>query len=234
MGEIHPYGDLKAHGAGLFTLDGRWKKSPFPRRMTIVRHTSGALAIHSAIRLHDADYARIVDPLGRVDLILVPNSLHSDEARYYAERYPRATVLVPAAARAKCAAKLPRVDGAYDAWPSAWADELEALQVEGTRMSEALFWHRPSRTLITTDLVFHFVDELSGFSRALMKWNGAVQTVGPTRIFRWFFLRDRAAFARSLQPLKSWDFERIVMSHGTIVDQDGKRRFLAGYASLGV
>jgi hypothetical protein len=31
-----------------------------------------------------------------------------------------------------------------------------------------------------------------------------------------------------------WNGERIVLSHGTIVEPDGKRRFLEGYRALGV
>jgi hypothetical protein len=231
--QIHPYEPLHAHGFGLYTMDGRWKKSPFKRRMTVVRHTSGEIAIHSAIRLEDADYGRILDSLGRVTTILVPNRLHADEARFYAERYPEAQVLVPRPVRERCAVKLPRVDGTFDdAWPARWAGELRALQVEGTRMGEALFLHVPSRTLVVTDLVFHFTDELTGFTRTLMRWNGVVDRVAPSRIFRGFFVADRAALARSLAPLEDWDFERIVMSHGTIVEQDGKRRWLDGFDPL--
>lgn len=230
MSEIHPYDELRELAPGLYCVDGSWKKSPLGRRMTVIRSASGELAIHSAIRLSAADYARILEPLGRVSLILVPSALHGDEARFYAQRYPDAAVLVPAPVRETCAAKLPRIDGTYtDGLPPAWARELEVLQVEGTKMGEAIFLHRPSRTMIVTDLVIHFTDELTGFSRALMKWNGAVRRVGPTRIFRWFFLRDQEALVRSLQPMRSWDFDRIVMSHGTIVERDGKRRFLEGF-----
>jgi pimeloyl-ACP methyl ester carboxylesterase len=231
--ELQPYEDLRPIAPGLHCMDGRWKKSPFKRRMTVLGHSSGALAIHSAIRLRDEDYATVLDPLGRVELILVPSSLHGDEARYYAERYSQARVLVPAPVREKCAAKLPRVDGTIaESWPPSWAAELKPLQVEGTRMGEAVFLHVPSRTLVVTDLVLHFTDELSGFARSMMRWNGALGRVGPTRIFRWYFLTDRDAFARSLQALRDWDFDRIVMSHGTIVEHDGKRRLLEGFAQF--
>jgi len=233
---LHPYDELVSHGNGLYTLDGRWKKSPLGRRMTVVRSTSGELAIHSAIRLKDADYACMLDPVGPVTLILVPSSAHADEARYYAERYPQAKVLVPQPVRDKCAAKLPRVDGTYaDPLPGGWRGELHALQTEGTKMGEALFWHPASGTMIATDLVIYFPEgSLSGFFRIFMTWNGVVGRVGASRIFRWFFLADRESFARSLAPVKTWTFERIVMSHGSIVERDGKRQFLEGYASLGV
>jgi len=233
--DVERYEPLRTIGAGLHCMDGCWQKSPLKRRMTVIRHSRGELAIHSAIRLRDDDYARILEPLGRVTLIVVPNRLHGDEARWYAERYPAARVLVPRPVRDACAAKLPRVDGTIEHdWPSSWADELRGLQVEGTRMGEALLWHLPSRTLVATDLVFHFTDELRGFARLLMRWNGVVGRVGPSRIFRWFFLTDRAALVASLAPVKTWEFDRIVMSHGTLVEREGKRRFLEGFAALGL
>ena len=143
-------------------------------------------------------------------------------------------MLVPRPVRDACARKLPRVDGTIgEDWPASWSGEVRALQIEGTRMGEALLWHVPSRTLVVTDLVFHFTDELSGLARILMRWNGVVGRVGPSRIFRWFFLTDRRALAASLEPVRDWEFDRIVMSHGTIVERDGKRLFLDGFARLG-
>ena len=231
--DIHPYGPLREIGRDLFCMEGRWKRSPFPRRMTVIRNGSGNLAIHSAIRLHEPDYGRLLDALGAVTLILVPNALHGDEARFHAERYAGARVLVPGPVRERCRPKLPRVDGDIaEAWPGDWAAELYPLQLAGTRMGEALFLHVPSRTLIATDLVFHFTDELSGIPRRLMQWNGVVGRLAPSRIFRWFFLTDREAFRRSLAPVRDWDFDRVVMSHGTIVERDGKRRFLEGLSGL--
>jgi hypothetical protein len=230
---IHPYETLADHGAGLYTLDGAWRKSPLKRRMTVLRRGDGELAIHSAIRLHDADYGKLLDALGRVGLIVVPSSIHGDEARFHAERYRDAKVLVPKPVKEACAKKLPRVDGTIEEdWPVAWSSALRALQVEGTKMGEAIFLHVPSRTLVATDLVFHFTDELTGFAKTMMRWNGVVNHLGPSRVFRWFFLKDRTALKRSLQPVKGWDFERVVMSHGTIVHRDGKRRFLEGFAEL--
>jgi hypothetical protein len=99
-------------------------------------------------------------------------------------------------------------------------------------MHEALFFHPPSRTLIATDLVFHFTNELSGLTRWLMRLNGVVGKLAPSRVFRWYFMTDRSALMRSLQPVKHWDFERVIMSHGTILDRDGKQSWLRGFANL--
>jgi hypothetical protein len=236
LAEIYAYQPLRAVGPGLYCMDGRWKRSPLLRRMTVLKNSSGELAIHSAIRLHDQDYEQMIDPLGRVGLILIPSALHADEARFYIERYPHAQVFAPAPVRAQLEGRVPRIDASYEQpLPESWRTELVALQIDGTKLGEALFWHRRSATMIATDLVFHCTAEsVQGLARWIMRLNGAYERVGPSRIFRWMFLRDRRALARSMQPIKSWQFERIVMSHGTIVEHDGKRKFLDGYRVLGV
>ena len=37
-------------------------------------------------------------------------------------------------------------------------------------------------------------------------------------------IKDKAAFQRSLEALKKWDFDRIIVGHGEIVETDGERQ----------
>ena len=48
-----------------------------------------------------------------------------------------------------------------------------------------------------------------------------------SRLIR-FVTGDRAATARSVETLLSWDFDRVVMAHGRIVEDDAKNRLRAG------
>ncbi|WP_339384515.1 hypothetical protein [Oscillatoria sp. FACHB-1407] len=34
---------------------------------------------------------------------------------------------------------------------------------------------------------------------------------------------------RSIQRILVWNFERVIMAHGSIIEQDGKRQFQLGY-----
>ncbi len=228
-GTIFPYDPPVDHGHGLLTVDGTWHRSPLKRRMTLIRRGDGALAVHSAIRMRDDDWGAI-ERLGRVDLVLVPSTLHADEARHYAERWRDCRVLVPAAARERLAAKLPRIDATYaDGLPRPWRAVLDAAPLAGTRMHETLFLHRPSRSLIATDFVFHYASgDLRGLPALAMRLNGVVGRVAPSRVFRWLFLTDLAALRRSLAPVAAWDFDRVVMAHGRIVETGGKAAFEAG------
>jgi hypothetical protein len=36
-------------------------------------------------------------------------------------------------------------------------------------------------------------------------------------------LKDKPAFRRSLEALSKWDFDRIIVGHGEVIETDGRR-----------
>ncbi|MBA3883818.1 MAG: hypothetical protein H0X73_14205 [Chthoniobacterales bacterium] len=38
-------------------------------------------------------------------------------------------------------------------------------------------------------------------------------------------MRDRAAFKESVRPILEWNFQRIIVGHGEIIETDAKRIF---------
>jgi len=229
--KIYPYGPVLRVAPGLYTVKGKWKKSALGRRMTIVRTRDEQLAIHSAMRLRGVDMEAI-DHLGRVAHILVPNRFHGSDAGWYAERYPESRVLVPRAL-SRNPRSYSRIDGTLeDDWPAGLGAELRRLPVKGISFHEVVFHHVESRTLILTDLAFNFTNEFEGATRLFMKWNGAVNHFGPTRLFRWLFLKDRRKLAESIREILSWDFERVIVSHGQILDNSGKEKMHRAFRFL--
>jgi hypothetical protein len=220
---LYPHGPVSFVDDGLFLVEGRWKRSTFERKMTIFLLASGEVAVHSAIAMDEAGMAAL-EEIGRPAWILVPNSLHCSDAGWYAERYPSARVLVPAAARAKLFERIRRIDGSLDEdWPEAMRGELAVIPLHGTRIGEVAFVHGPSRTLVLTDAVFHYGgDDLPWVGRLIMRANRAYNRFGPSRIFTSFVIVDREAFRASIDELLEFDFDRVVMSHGRILDTGGK------------
>jgi hypothetical protein len=229
---IYRYGRLQTLAEGVHVLDGAWKRSPLGRRMTVIEGGDGELALHSAIELEDADIG-IIDGLGKVAIVLVPNRFHSSDASFWADRYPEAKVLVPRQIEAEMAGKLSRVDGVIeDGLPWGGADFV-AYPLAGTKMGEVLFYHRPSRTLITTDIVFHFQrEDFRGIAKLFMKLNGALGNFGPTRLAKRFFIRDKSAFADSMRPVLALDIDHVIMSHGRVLERDGAQRLRDAFVDL--
>ncbi|MCP4906974.1 MAG: hypothetical protein GY910_18525, partial [bacterium] len=73
-----------------------------------------------------------------------------------------------------------------------------------------------------TDLAFNIRESDSLIARMFLRANGVLGRFGPSRMFR-SFIRDRAAARESLDRILAWDFDRVVMSHGVILQSRGRR-----------
>jgi len=220
---LYPHGSLSFIDDGLFVVEGRWRRSPFERKMTVFRLASGEIALHSAIAMDEAGMTAL-EAIGRPAWILVPNSGHFSDASWYGERYPSARVLVPASARVKLFEKIRRIDGSLDEdWPEALHGELAVVPLDGTRIGEVALVHGPSRTLVLTDAVFNYSGrDLPLFARWFMRANRAYGRFGPSRIFTSLVVQNRDAFLASIDALLEHDFDRVIMSHGRMLDSGGK------------
>lgn len=233
--EIQPHDrTYRQLAPGLFTWDGDWYKTLFRRRMTLLQLESGGLLVHSAIRLKDADYAQL-DSLGKVEIIIAPNALHGDDAPFYKLRYPKARLFAPGAL-VKQLEKTCTVDEILpQAWPVSLQSELESMEFVGTRiLHESVFFHRKTRTLILTDLVFNMRQEQSGLMRTFMSLNKIHQRFGPSRIFRYVFVNNPAQASASLKRILEWDFDRVIMSHGEVLETGGKKAMSASFLEMGL
>lgn len=75
----------------------------------------------------------------------------------------------------------------------------------GTLLKETVFFHAPSRTLISSDLVENF--------ETSPHW--------PTRIY-----------LAALQRVLAWDFDRIVLAHGDVLAERGPEVLRESYSWL--
>jgi hypothetical protein len=228
---LYPHGPIDFVDDGLLLVEGRWKRSTFERKMTVFLLASGEVAVHSAIAMDEGGMAAL-EAIGRPSWILVPNLLHGSDASWYADRYPAARVLVPAAVRVKLFDKLRRIDGSIDDdWSEALRGEVAVVPLRGTRIGEVAFVHRPSRTLVLTDAVFHYRGrDLAWLARAFMRANRAYDRFGPSRIFTSFVVEDRDAFRASIDALLEHDFDRVIMSHGRTLETGGKAAMREAFA----
>lgn len=189
----------------------------FPVRMTVARRGAG-LVLWSPIAIDDQLAAELAD-LGPVTHIVAPNQFHHLYAAAAKRRYPSAQLLGAPGLAAKRPA-LP-IDGALAS--GSLGDELTLFSTGGIpRLEEVVALHRPSGTLIVTDLVFHVLE-----ARGVMSWlvfrcvAGTLGRCAQSRLLRWL-TTDRAAFASSLEELLTLDFDRLVMAHGEVIERGGR------------
>lgn len=186
----------------------------FPLRCTIVRLPDGGLWLHSPVAFDDTT-AAAVEALGPVAHLVAPSAMHHLHLGDAQARWPDATTWAPEALRAK------RPDLALphtldEAAP--WDDVVQRIALDGApRIAETLFLHRPTGTLLCTDLVFHVTRPATLASR-LMYWLVGTSR-GPRMSRSWHLLADDlGAMGTSLAPLLDGRVERLVPCHGDVVD----------------
>jgi hypothetical protein len=183
-----------------------------PSRMTIVRLPGGDLILHSPIPIDDQLAAEIA-ALGSVAHVIAPSLAHHIFVTGALARYPNA-LLVAAPGLAEKRADLPVADVLTDEAPEAWRGILDQVVIDGApRMNEVVFLHRPSRTLIATDLVFNVRQPASWATGLLLRMMGTHKRFAQSRLWR-IYTKDRGAFRRSLEKLMTWEFDRVLPGHG--------------------
>lgn len=187
-------------------------------RMTVVRLDNGDLWLHSPVPYDDA-IRREVDRLGPVRHIVAPNRFHHVYVDDWVEAYPDADLWgAPGLPEKRTDLTFNHVLTKSD---PPWSDELAQQRVEGSQMlREVVFHHRASRTLISSDLFLNVHDPKSTFSTFYYWVNGVLGKPGISRMIL-FAYDDPAAARRSYRRLLDWDFERIVIAHGEIIDRNG-------------
>ena len=99
-------------------------------------------------------------------------------------------------------------------------------------INEVVFLHRSSRTLLLTDLAFNVPSGPGNRARIFHWLVGATGRFGPHRIVR-AVIRDREAARRSLATILAWDFDRVIVTHGDVLERGGPAAMRSGFAYLG-
>lgn len=229
----HPLNTLKSFGENIWIADGGeirmafplGVKIPFSTRMTVVRLSDGGLWCHSPVAPTPELFAQI-DALGEVRHLVSPNKIHYAHIAAWKARYPQATAWASSGVHERAAAQ--GIAVAFDAdlgdtAPGAWANDLAQMPFAGSRvMTETVFFHRPSRTLILTDLIENFeTSQFPGrFWAGVMKLAGIADPDGKTPADWRATFKDKAAARASLAQMLAWQPEKIILAHGRCYERD--------------
>jgi hypothetical protein len=199
-------------------------------RMTVVRLADGSLLLHSPLRL-DAGLRDALDALGPVRFAVAPNRVHHLYAGGVKQHYPDARLWIGPGVEHK------RPDLAFEAVlgdeaPAEWRGQLDQVFFAGRPYeNEVVFFHRASRTLILCDLCFYFGPQMPWPTRLVARVLGSYRHFGPSRFDPWL-IRDRAAARESLERILAWDFDRVILAHGDVLETGGHAALAEGYAWL--
>ncbi len=203
---------------------------PVGTRMTVIRLPGGRLMLHSPVSL-DSELRTALEGLGRVRFAVAPNRVHHLYAGDVARAYPGTRLWVaPGLDRKRRDLEFVAVLG--DEAPEEWRGQVDQVFFRGRPYeNEVVFFHRASRTLILCDLAFNFGPRAAMPTRLLMKLLRSYGHFGPSKLDP-LLIRDRAAARRSLERILEWDFDRVVVAHGDLLETGGREALRAGYSWL--
>lgn len=214
---------LKAFGREIWISDGPEVAVAgfrYPTRMAVVRLSDGSLFVWSPIRL-DEGLRAAVDALGPVAHIVAPNSLHHLFLAEWRDAYPQANLHAPPGLRKK------RPDIAFDAELGSahdWGGQIDQVAVQGNRITtEIVFFHAQSGTVLFTDLLQQIPPGLLSGWRAVVARLDLMTGPEPAvpRKFRFAFT-DRRAAREAVARILAWPAEKVLIAHGTPVEQDAQ------------
>lgn len=223
-------------------------------RATIVKLTSGALAVFSPVALTPEVKAKLTELGGNLQYIIAPDIEHHIFVSDWAREFPSAKIIGPEGLPEKRLKMTDEKVGKesfthvfeaahkrdFTITPEFDAD-FEYEYVDAHANKELVFFYRPDQVLIEADLMFNLPAK-EQYSRvpgedAVEKPGLATRVFGSlqttqgdakgTKRFIWYVLsaKDRAGFNESVRRIHSWDFKTIIPCHGDTMEGNGKELF---------
>lgn len=203
-------------------------------RMTVIRLANHELVVISPIQVNDTIVSQLSE-LGTVSHIIAPNLYHYLFAADFKKLYPNAKFWAAPGLEAK------KPDLAIDRTIQGEANSLwkglEYIFFDGFRtlslrgfdsLNECVFFHAASRTLILTDTAFHFDESFPSITQFASRAIGGYKNLSPSILER-VATKDKEKVRTSVEQVLGWDFERVIVAHGSIIETQGKQKFKKGY-----
>ena len=200
-------------------------------RMTVIRLAGGSLFVHSPVHLDDEIRAAL-DSIGPVRHVVAPNRFHHLHAADYPRNYPEAKLYAAPGLETK-RRDLHFDEILSDEAPAAWRGQIDQLVFRGfSPLNETVFFHRSSRTVLVTDLLFNVTHTDSAWTRFVLTLDGGFGGPAVARTFRLPMRMRKGTVLDSVARILKWDFDRITVAHGDVVERNAKTALQDAYSFL--
>lgn len=197
-------------------------------RMTIVKLADGKIWVHSPTKLN-VDLKQQIEALGPVAYVVAASNGHNTWLCQWHEGFPAAVLYVSAGIPEKlCLADYQLLDEAAE---TPWQADLSRKYMAAVPFfNESVFLHKKTKSLIVTDLIQNHDNEkpsglVDAFSQFIFKSLGFKGMCVAPPLKMGFMIKDKAAFAAFIKTVQGWDFERIIVTHGDIIESNAKQVF---------
>jgi hypothetical protein len=203
-------------------------------RMTVIRLKNDELVIISPIKI-EREMLSLLNTIGRVNYIIAPNLYHYLFVADFKTLYPEAQLWAAPDLKLKTP-ELP-IDRVITDCEKECFEGVEYLLFDGFKtlsfngispLNECVFFHLESQTLILTDTAFHFDESFSLVTQLVSRAIGGYKKLSPSLLER-LATQETEKVKQAVKNVLAWDFKRVIMAHGSIIERDAKRQFKEGY-----
>jgi hypothetical protein len=203
-------------------------------RMTAIKLANRELVVISPIKISD-ELVSHLNQIGIVKHIIAPNLYHYLFAAKFKALYPNAVFwAAPGLDLKKPDLPIDRVirEGENNEW-----DDLDCIFLDGFRtlglsgfdsFNECVFFHSATRSLILTDAAIHIDETFPFVTQLATRIIGGYKSLSPSLLER-IATTETEKVRQSIEKILGWDFDRVIMAHGSIIEQNGKEQFRQGY-----
>lgn len=197
----------------------------FTTRMTIVKLLDGSIWISSPVPVSFAALKEISE-LGDVRYLIAATPRHVWRLDSWHTLFPEAELWVSRPTLLTLQkGRLPVSGYLGDSPVEAWNTDFDQLKFRGNPLlSEVLFFHKKSHTVILDDLVQRNpILKDRPIQNFVFKLEGAHYPDGGVALDMKMTFLNRSLARRSLEKLLSWDFDKLIIAHGACIESGAKQ-----------
>lgn len=216
-------GTLQRLGDDLWVADGPTAMDlfviPYPTRMTIIRLPSGRLWLSSPVTLSYQRLQEVLD-LGEPAHLVSATPRHHWRLQPWHALFPDATLWSCATGPFTLGKRTLPATRLTDRVPADWEGAIDQAVYTGVAFEETTFLHAASGTVVVEDIIQSHEHNPSAVVTAAVRLGGIGTPGGVPRDIR--AITHRAAGRAWAKRVLSWDFDRLIMAHGPVVETGAK------------
>ncbi|HEY8613929.1 MAG TPA: DUF4336 domain-containing protein [Roseomonas sp.] len=221
-----PFDTPKPVAQDVFIIDSLLPSAPLSVRMTVIRLPDGGLLLHSPTRFSHG-LKRELEQIGPIRHLVAPNIAHWTFLKDWQDACPDTVSWAAPGLRERSQVRRSGVRLDHDLGdlaPAEWGDVIEVVPVPGGGgFHEMAMFHRPTRTLMLTDLVMNLEPPKVPLLMRPITWLfGMLAPDGmPPPYLRAVVKWRHAEAVRAASRLIELRPERVIFAHGRWFERDG-------------
>lgn len=182
-------------------------------KMTIIRLQDGRLFIHSPVHISNS-LLKEIKKIGKVAYVVAPNNMHYLYFTQCLALFPKARGYVTQSLVKKKPFFKKFIS--IEALKKEIGTEIAQVEFKGHTLGETIFFHKSSKTLLVTDLLYNLQANNLWFEKWVMWLFGAYGRPS-IPVYHKVAIKDKRHIKASVDKIMEWPIQRVIMAHGRII-----------------